>query len=180
MSQRLPRRQDTVNTGRASVARTAAGQALSELVVHVFRLDGMLTTAGDALAEPAGQTSARWRVLAAVEQTPMTVSQIARAWSLARQSVQRVADLLERDGFVRYEDNPGHRRAKLVRPTPRGRSALRRIQAAQREWANALGERIGVAELQSANRTLARVLQTLADEGRPVGSRATRSSGGPD
>jgi DNA-binding MarR family transcriptional regulator len=100
-------------------------------------------------------------VLAAVDHTPMTVAQIARAWSLARQSVQRVADLLEQDGLVSYEANPAHRRASLVRLTPRGRSALRRIQAAQREWADEVGRKIGMEELAAANRLLDRVLDAL-------------------
>jgi DNA-binding MarR family transcriptional regulator len=134
---------------------------VSRLTVLVFRLHGMLTAAGDALAQPVGQTTARWRVLAAVEQAPMTVAQIARAWSLARQSVQRVADLLERDGLVRYEANPAHRRASLLRLTPEGRSVLRRIQAAQREWADTVGREIGIDDLTSANRILARVLDAL-------------------
>jgi DNA-binding MarR family transcriptional regulator len=145
--------------------RTAAGDALSELVVHVFRLDGMLTAAGDTLAGPAGQTTARWRVLAAVEHRPLTVAQIARAWGFARQSVQRVTDALARDGLVAYEVNPAHRRAQLVRLTPRGRTALRRIQAAQREWANALGDRIGTQDLRTANRILARVIEALTEAG---------------
>jgi DNA-binding MarR family transcriptional regulator len=135
---------------------------VSELIVLVFRLNGSLTAAGDALAEPAGQTSARWRVLAAVEHGPMTVAQIARAWSLARQSVQRVADLLAADGLVTYEPNPKHRRANLVELTPSGRAALRRIQAAQRSWADELGERVGTRELQTANQILGRVLDSLA------------------
>jgi DNA-binding MarR family transcriptional regulator len=151
----IPDRQDAVNL------RSREGDAVSRLSVLVFRLNGMLTAAGDALAEPHGQTSARWRVLAAVEQTPMTVAQIARAWSLARQSVQRVADLLERDGLVSYEANPAHRRASLLRLTPDGRSVLRRIQAAQREWADELGREIGLDDLTTANRILARVLDAL-------------------
>jgi DNA-binding MarR family transcriptional regulator len=134
---------------------------VSQLTVLVFRLNGMLTAAGDALAQPDGQTSARWRVLAAVEHEPMTVAQIARAWSLARQSVQRVADLLEQDGLVSYEANPAHRRASLVRLTPQGRSALRRIQAAQHEWADDLGREIGIDDLATANRILARLLDAL-------------------
>ena len=40
---------------------------MSELVVHAFRLNGLLTAAGDAMAEPAGQTTARWRVIAALD-----------------------------------------------------------------------------------------------------------------
>src|SRR5579872_3426621 len=98
-----------------AVERSEVGDAFSELVVKVFLLEGMLSAAGDALAGPVGQSSARWRVLAAVETEPRSVAMIARDWSLARQSVQRVADLLERERLIVYEDNPAHRRAKLVR-----------------------------------------------------------------
>ena len=156
--ERLPKRQHAVN-----YRRTRAAEELSRLVVHVFRLDGALTAAGDALARPSRQTSARWRVLAAVEREPLTVAQIARAWSLARQSVQRIADALERDGLVVYESNPGHRRAKLVRLTRRGAQSLRQIQEAQRAWANELGKRIGAADLETANDVLGRLLVVLAE-----------------
>jgi DNA-binding MarR family transcriptional regulator len=132
-------------------------------VVLVFRLDGALTAAGDELAKPAGQTTARWRVLASVEDAPATVSQIARAWGLARQSVQRVADALVREGWARYEENPGHRRAQLLRLTARGRRALGRIQEAQRPWADALGAEIGEPDLRRASSILARVLQALRE-----------------
>jgi DNA-binding MarR family transcriptional regulator len=111
MSANLTQRQDAVNATSLPVSRTPAGDAFSELVVQIFRLGGLLAAAGDELAKPAGQTTARWRVLAAVEEKPLTVSQIARAWGLARQSVQRVADVLVREGFASYEENPGHRRA---------------------------------------------------------------------
>jgi DNA-binding MarR family transcriptional regulator len=134
---------------------------MSELVVHVFRLNGLLTTAGDAMAEPVGQTTARWRVLAAIEDEPMTVAQIARAWWLARQSVQRVADLLVDDGLALYEDNPSHRRAKLVRITRPGLTTLRTIRVEQKAWADQLGEAIGEADLRSINERLPAVIAAL-------------------
>src|SRR3954463_15530378 len=151
MSGTVPKRQHAVKPS----------DAFSELVVRVFRLNGMLTAAGDALAAPAGQTSARWRLLAAVEDPPKTVAQIARAWSLARQSVQRVADLLEREGLIAYEDNPAHRRASLVALTPDGRAALGRIQKAQRAWAKAVGEEVGARDLETASALLARVIAAV-------------------
>jgi DNA-binding MarR family transcriptional regulator len=135
--------------------------------VRVFQLDGLFSAAGDALARPAGQTSARWQVMAAIEDGPATVAQIARRLRLARQSVQRVADLLETDGIAAYEDNPGHRRAKLLRLTGKGAKALRTIQAGQRRWANALGAEIGERDLRQASKVLSRVLNTLAN--RPPG-----------
>jgi DNA-binding MarR family transcriptional regulator len=129
--------------------------------VDVFRLNGLLVAVGDAMAEPSGQTSARWRVLAAIGEAPLSVAQIARAWWLTRQSVQRVADVLVKDGLAAYEANPSHRRAKLLRITPAGLSALREIRLRQRTWAESLGAEIGEAELRQANATLTRVLEAL-------------------
>jgi DNA-binding MarR family transcriptional regulator len=143
--------------------RTAAGDAFSGLAYRVLRLAGLLTAAGDALARPAGQTSARWQVLAAVEGEPAPVASIARTLGLARQSVQRVADALETGGLVAYEDNPRHRRSQLVRLTPAGRQALAVIQAAQAPWADALGARVGAAKLERTNAILDQVLASLAD-----------------
>jgi DNA-binding MarR family transcriptional regulator len=157
-------RQDAVNPRFRGTSRTPAGDAFSELVVLVFQLDGVLSSVGDALARPVGQTSARWRVLAAMEEAPATVSQIARSWGLARQSVQRVADALVGEGSAAYEENPGHRRAQLVRLTPQGRGALSIIQAAQRSWADALGAEIGESDVRQAISVLTRVLHSLRAE----------------
>lgn len=157
MEGNLSDRQDAVNQ-----PRTSAGEALSRLIVLAFRLDGALTAVGDALARPAGQTSARWRVLAAVESAPMSVAEIARAWSLARQSVQRVADELERDGLIRYDEHPGDRRTKLVTLLPAGAAALRTIQKAQRVWANELGSQVDADDLVRAGEILERILDAPA------------------
>lgn len=157
-------REGSISKRQHAVERSELGDAFSELVVRVFQLEGMLSAAGDALAEPAGQSSARWRVLAAVEAEPRSVAQIARAWSLARQSVQRVADRLEREGLVVYEDNPAHRRAKLVRLTADGRRTLRRIQTAQRAWADTAGAQIGRTTLDAANAALDRLIECLGQE----------------
>jgi len=143
-------------------ARTPAGDAFTTLVVQVLRLNGHLIAAGDALARPAGQSSARWQVMGMAEHGPVTVAQIARALGLARQSVQRVADLLERDGLAEYVPNPADRRADLLQLTPEGRAALRAIQAAQRTWADALGAEIGEGELRRAGEVLGRVLEVVA------------------
>ena len=161
MSQTVSKRQHAVKSGPRRPPRSGPGDAVSELVVHVFRLNGLLIARGDAMAEPSGQTSARWRVLAAIDEEALSVAQIARAWWLTRQSVQRVADVLVKDGLATYEDNPNHRRAKLVRITPRGLSALREIRMRQRAWADSLGVEIGEPELRSTNAILARVLEAL-------------------
>ena len=121
------------------MARTSAGDAFSALVARVFRLNGLLAAAGDTLSRPAGQTSARWQVLAMLENGPATVAEAARTLGLARQSIQRTADLLEADGLVAYLDNPRHRRARLASLTEKGKAALATIQAAQGPSASSAG-----------------------------------------
>jgi len=145
-------------------ARTPAGDAFSALVIRIFQLNGRLGAAGDALARPAGQSTARWQVLASIEDAPRTVADIARALGLARQSVQRVADLLVAEGLAAYEDNPGHRRAKLLRLAPSGGAVLARIQTGQREWADRIGQQVGRADLERATAVLDRVAKALAPQ----------------
>lgn len=147
----------------APSSRTPAGDAFTTLVVQVLRLNGLLVAAGDELARPAGQTSARWQVLGIIEHGPATVAQVARALGLARQSVQRVADLLEQDGLAAYIPNPADRRADLLQLTEAGHAALRTIQTAQRTWANALGAEVGEDELRRASEVLGRVMEVLAN-----------------
>jgi DNA-binding MarR family transcriptional regulator len=147
MSGNVPTRQDTVNTA----------DALTSLLVEVIRLAEFFTQRGEGLAKSEGQTLARWLVLEALQDGPKPVADIARNLRLARQSVQRVADLLVRDGLVAYETNPRHRRAKLARLTPAGRKVLGRIQRAHRELAARQGAEVGLGDLEQATELLRRI-----------------------
>ena len=52
--------------------------------------------------------------------------QMARDMGHARQSVQRLADALAKEGLVVYKDNPADQRSRLLELTPQGRkSSLR-------------------------------------------------------
>ena len=154
-------RQHVVNSDDLPPSRTPAGDAFTTLLGQVIALTRRFTTIGEALARPAGQTLARWLVLETIQDRPATVAQIARTLLLARQGVQRLADVLVRDGLAAYENNPAHRRAKLLRITPSGRTTLRSIQRAQVAWADALGAKIGEQELRQASILLDRVLQAV-------------------
>lgn len=157
MSRTVTKRQDTVKTAD----RKVAGTALTNLLVEVTRLAELFTQRGEALAKSEGQTLARWLVLETLESGPKPVAEVARHLRLARQSVQRVADLLVRDGLVAYEANPRHRRAKLARLTPVGGKVLARIQRAQREWADRHGAEVGLGDLEQAAQLLRRVRRIL-------------------
>ena len=167
MSDNLTERQQTVNVATPQLPRTAAGDALSALVTQIFKLNGRLLVAGDKLAKPAGQTSARWQVLAVAENNPATVAQIARAIGLTRQSVQRVANVLVAERFATFRANPQDRRADLLSLTKAGQAALQEIQVRQRVWADALGAAIGEDELRRALEILREVDDALSEK--PLG-----------
>lgn len=156
----LPNRQHVVN-GEARQARSAAGDAFTMLVVEVAQLGAEFTARGEGFAKLGAQTLARWVILDAVDGEPLTVAEIARRRGMARQGVQRVADVLEREGLAAYESNPHHRRAKLLRATLAGRAVLEPITKAQIAWANSVGERIGEDAIAQARATLDRIRAAL-------------------
>ena len=151
--------------------RTRAGDALTDLILEIFRVNGDLLDAGDELTRDLGQTASRWQVLGALRNHEDTVSGIARVMGLARQSVQRTADLLRDDGLVEFVDNPAHRRAKLVRLTDQGRAFLRDLAPRQIAWVNSLAKGIqrSASEIETA-RDLLRDLRTEL-ESRPPSER---------
>ena len=156
--------------------RSEKGSAFAELVIEVFRLNGQLLQVGDEWSKPVGLTSWRSQVLGVVEHAPASVAHVARDMGLSRQSVQRTADLLVEDGLVEYADNPHHRRAKLVKMTPRGREALDYVKRRQAEWIDRIGREHGLEDLRTAVTVLRRARESLE---RDVLSSAV-SGGGPD
>lgn len=133
---------------------TARGLEFSELLVEVFRVNGLLLSAGDRLAQPSGLTSARWQVLGVVDHEPTTVAQVARVMGLTRQTVQQTANALAGEGMVVFRDNPADRRARLMVLTPRGRTALRQVERRQATWANRVADRLSVDELRATTGVL--------------------------
>ena len=175
MSAEYRDRQHDVNSG-GRVVRSPAGEAFTHLVLEVAWLGGVFTAAGESLARLADQSLARWVVLDAVADQPATVAQVARRRGIARQAVQRVADLLVRDGLAAYLANPADRRAQLVQPTHDGREVLRTISVAQKAWADALGAEIGEEPLKRLTAEVAFIRQLVT--ARPLPGPARRSRGG--
>ncbi|SNT25955.1 MarR family winged helix-turn-helix transcriptional regulator [Rhodococcoides kyotonense] len=140
--------------------RTSAGDALTELVLPAFELNGEFLAAAKDIAEPAGLTPAWWQVLGATLDEPLAVAEIARrvGLGLARQSVQRTADILVEKGWAEYVDNPKHRRAKFLKPTTAGRATLGKLKNDQHAWADAVGKEVGLEELEQVRESIARIV----------------------
>lgn len=136
--------------------RTAAGEALTGLVLDLFRANGLLLTAGDRLVASLGLTSARWQILGAIAdaERPEPVAWLARNLGANRQNVQRIVNDLERDGLVVFETNPHHRRAQLVVLTDKGRQVYDAAGRLQVPWVNGLSDGLSVKEIETAHRVL--------------------------
>lgn len=141
--------------------RTEAGDLLTEIVLLVFRLEGGFLEAAEKISAPAGLTAARWKVLGGVLSAPRTVAEIGRNMGLARQSVQRLADLLVAEGLAAFQANPAHRSAKLLGPTPTGRAAITRLTERQAAWANAVAKGLSTKSLSECKVTLATLIERV-------------------
>ena len=141
------------------MSHTKAGKAFTELILEIFQFNGRLLGAGDRLARPSGLTSSRWQVLGAIEKQPLSVAQIARNMGLARQNVQRLADVLQEEGFVQYNLNPDHQRAKLVCLTEKGQRVLKQLARHQALWANHVASTVSAADIHTTL-TLAKKLRS--------------------
>ena len=147
---------------RSPAPRTPAGDALTDLVLAVFRLNGRFLEAAEQIARPAGLTATWWQVLAGVLERPAPVAHIARDMGLSRQGVQRVADLLVAQGIAVYQPNPHHKRAQLLTPTAEGRLAMASLADRQHLWANQAGAGLDEHELRRVVRCLDRISEILA------------------
>ena len=131
----------------AQPEKTEAARLLTEIVLLTFRLEGGFLAAADKISAPAGLTAARWKVLGAVLYEKRSVAEIGRVMGLARQSVQRLADILVAEGLAQYEDNPAHKSAKLLVPTALGYARIARLSGRQTNWANEVSAGLDPASL---------------------------------
>jgi DNA-binding MarR family transcriptional regulator len=144
---------------------TDAPPEARELALAVFAANGRLVSAGNALVEHLGLSSAWWQVLAALRYAaePLTVAAIARNMGLTRQAVQRIVDLLAEQRLVTFADNPHHRRAKLVVLTAAGLDAVAGAEDAAAPIDRAIVERIGAARIRDAVATLQAMVAIISE-----------------
>jgi DNA-binding MarR family transcriptional regulator len=146
--------------------RTPAGDALTNLMLELLRLNSLLLTAGDRLVARLGLTSARWQVLGAIvaAERSQPVAWLAREMGANRQNVQRIINDLHKEGLVGFQANPHHRRAQLVVLTDKGRAAFEAAMRLQVPWINRLSERLSIKDMQTFRRVVLALRQKLEDD----------------
>lgn len=94
---------------------------------------------------------------------PQTVPQIARSRPVPRQSIQKLANEMLEDGLIEIEDNPAHRRSKLLRLTPKREATFQELTQRIAQEAENLGHDMDAAEFQIAVTVLKRLRDKLRE-----------------
>ena len=132
----------------------------TQFATAVFALNALLVEAGETIVAPLGQSSARWQVLGRAHH-PTTVADMARDIGHARQSVQRIADVLVREGLLEFHPHDRDRRTQLVGLTPAGEQTLEAIYSRQLAWSDGVIAAIGPFQLAAATESLTSITAAL-------------------
>ncbi len=145
---------------------TEAGEAVTDLILDVFRLNGRLLVAGDRLVAELGLTSARWQVLGAIAyaEQPETVAWHARSMGLHRQGIQRIVNELANEDIVDFRENPQHKRAHLIVLTAKGQKLFEAAVALQAPWVNNLSKDLKLKDIATAQRIIGQLKTRLEKE----------------
>ena len=151
------------------ISRNPAGEALTELILTLFRVNNLTVTWGDRLVAPLGLTSARWQILGAIVSAdrPQPVAWLARDLGANRQNVQRIVNDLVQDGLIEFKPNPHHRRAQLVMLTKKGHQTFNATIKVYNPRANELAEGLSVTDIKAAHRIMLALrakLESSADD----------------
>src|SRR5262249_39759538 len=145
----------------ASPIVDSKAEAIAELMLEVaqcfFKIRALGQKAG-LITSWGGGAFGFMRSLALLG--PLTVPQIARMRPTSRQRMQRLADELAAEGFVKFIDNPKHRRSKLVQLTPKGDAHYRELDARLLVIASTIGVALSEADI----RKTAGIVRQLSDD----------------
>ena len=127
-----------------------------DLVLSIFRLNGLLIAEGDALTEKLGLTHARWKVIGAIalSNAGLTVPGVARVLGQSRQAVQRITDVMVVDGLLAYQRNPRHKRSVLITLTEEGNHVYNMLREQQDPWVMENTQEIPIEELDQTLRLI--------------------------
>ena len=148
---------------RAATARITGPDLAEDLAVEAFARAFARWGRVSKMESPEGWV-VRVATNAALDET--TVAKMAQDIGHARQSVQRIADILATEGLVSYEENPTDRRARILGLTSDGAEVLAEIYQRQVEWSLQIMQQLSPAQLvQIANKLegIAQVLETSID-----------------
>ncbi len=109
-------------------------------------------------------TLPRFDLMAQLERVPggLKMGELSKRMMVTGGNVTGITDQLVAEGLVVREDNPADRRAYIVKLTPEGRRAFKKMADAHREWIVELFSGMGERQRTDLHELLAVLKQQLA------------------
>jgi DNA-binding MarR family transcriptional regulator len=138
-------------------------EALERLIWELRRAFRDLAEAADRQLRVLGIQAADRAFLEflAREQKPISLSELARKYSLSRQHVQQTLRRLPHPEWVEESADPDDRRTVLLRLSRKGQAAWKKIRMADREFLKQLNGRIPQERILSATELLKQLRREL-------------------
>ncbi|MFZ1445705.1 MAG: MarR family winged helix-turn-helix transcriptional regulator [Candidatus Dechloromonas phosphoritropha] len=142
---------------------------MSRLSLLVFQAQRALNSEGDQLCAPWGLTSAKWKVLGAVDLAcqPVSAASIGRAMGLTRQAALKQTDQLLAMGLLTQQVNPNDARAPVYSLSPSGQLAYDGISTEWQKRGASLAKDIAPSALEGACEVLASLLTQMDSVAQP-------------
>lgn len=149
---------------KQSVDRTPAGQAIEDLIIEIVATFFLLRAEGMRIGVVSSSGEGYWSVLRLLKVNgAQTVPQIARYRYVPRQSVQKLANEMLKDGVIEFVNNPAHKRSKLMRLTPKGETVFAELSDRIALLSETLAAQKNVDQLQDAVDIVKQLHQQLRD-----------------
>jgi DNA-binding MarR family transcriptional regulator len=128
----------------------------------------------ESVHRSSGLTSAQSKNIShLLKSGPMTISDLAFERGVSRQSVQVAVSTLAESGYIRFEDNPRHKRSKLMHVTELGCSRFSNAQKVEYEILRSAFPDLKNADADAAIRVLQMVRDNLSRLQEPASSESS-------
>jgi DNA-binding MarR family transcriptional regulator len=136
----------------------------TRLLLSLLRINGPLALLVKTVMQRVGLGPNEWRVVYIVMRPgghDLTAAAAGRRLRLPRQTVQRIADDLERRGLLEFLPNPYHKSAPILKLTEGGRNAFSAGHGRQYDLADWLTRDLSEAEARAALNALDKLEKRL-------------------
>ncbi|SOE06300.1 DNA-binding transcriptional regulator, MarR family [Variovorax sp. YR752] len=159
-----------------SPRRTESGEALTDLILTIFKSNVDLVDAAPLIARDPSMTAMRWQILNALKAEDKTAAQLGREMGISRQGALLSVQSLEDQGYVSLNDNAEDQRTKNVALTSAGLEKLNEVNSYQSAWVNQLATHFDKKQLDIAVDVVGKLRLLTLTSVSVVNERASRST----
>ena len=146
-------------------SQTDPGKQFHDLFREVFKLHAALSAVMDGVHEQAGLSTAQHSIIRTLQEMgPVTVPEMAGQLGVSRQFVQTVCNRLFAMELLRFEDNPRHKRSRLVVLTDKGRTGFQQARQNENHTIAKALKGVDAAKATEAHDLLKQIRRSVQDQ----------------